>query len=91
MRVKLIGVSDKTRKSESVNRAKYGLLFGDQRQSPHHGREVSAPKPTRSSGRLVAKSALCGGISGQSDALHYQHIAQFGTAAIGIGFHFFLR
>jgi hypothetical protein len=39
--------------------------------------------------RLVAKSALCGGIS--SDPLHYQHIEQFGTAAIGIGFHFFLH
>jgi hypothetical protein len=90
MRVKLIGVSDKTRKSESVNRTKYGLLFGNQRQPL-----IMDAKFLRSTtwlfGRLVAKSALCGGISGQSDAPHYQHIAQFGTAAIGISFHFFLH
>jgi hypothetical protein len=91
MRVKLIGVSDKTRKSESVNRAKYGLLFGDQRQSPHHGREVSAlnlpghledlSRSRRFAAASRANRMRC--ITSTSRNLV--------RPAIGIGFHFFLR
>src|SRR5882724_13018500 len=91
MRVKLIGVSDKTRKSESVTRAKYGLLFSNQRKFPIVDVKFLRSNLPWSFGRVVRE---VGALRRHMEPMGYAALPAdraIWYAAISISFHFVLR